>query len=160
MVGREAGVLGQDAGLQGDQLRARVEPQLLTERPTRRADRAEGVCLAATAVLRQSQQRPPALAERLLTGEHRAVGRDACVVTAVEPRLQQILFGGQPQLAEADGLEASRHPVLQLPEGRTSPQGEASVSSGIARSGVRVARYPRARSTSSSNCCRSMSSSS
>ena len=124
VVGREAGVLGQDAGLQGDQLRARVEAQLLTERPPRGTDRAEGVGLPATAVLRQSQQRPPALAERLLTGEHRAVGRDACVVTAVEPRLQEILLGGQPQLAEPDGLEASRHPVLQLPEGRTSPEGE------------------------------------
>ena len=122
VVGREAGVLGQDAGLEGDQLRARVEAQLLTERAARRADRGEGVGLPATAVLRQREQRPPPFAEGLLTGEHGAVGRDRCVVPAVEPGLQQVLLGGQPQLTEADGFEPSRHPVLELAEGRTSPQ--------------------------------------
>ena len=46
------------------------------------------------------------------------------MVTAVEPGLQQVLLGGQPQLAEPDGLETTGHPVLQLAEGRTAPQRE------------------------------------
>ena len=115
-------ILGQDPALEHDQLGARVQAELLAERPACRADRGERVGLPTAAVLRQGEQRPPALAERLLPGEHGAVGRDSCVVTGVEPGLQQVLLGGQSQLTEADGLQPARHPVLELAERRAAPE--------------------------------------
>ena len=124
VVGRQAGVLGQDAGLQRDQLRAGSRPS-----PDRAPDGASGSRPRASAC------RPPRYCASA-SSAHRRSRNGCCPVStvpsaatpawspAVEPGLQQVLLGGQPQLAEPDGLEASRHPVLQLPEGRAPPQGE------------------------------------
>ena len=122
VVGRQARVLGEDAGLQRDQLGARIQPELLTERPARGTDGGEGVGLSTAAVLRQREQRPPALAERLLAGRAPCRRSRRPRGHRIEPGLQQVLLGGQPELPEPDGLETTGHPVLQLDEGRTSPQ--------------------------------------
>ncbi len=124
VVGGQAGVLGQDPRLEGDQLGAGVQAELLTERPTRGTDRGQGVGLTSAAVLRQSQQRPAPLAERLLPGQHGPVRGHAEVVAGVQPCLQQVLLGRQPQLTETHGLQAARQPLLETVERRAPPQGE------------------------------------
>ena len=63
---RPGGILSEDRALQRDQVTAGVEPQLLAEPAAGRADRGQGVGLAAGAVLREREDRPAALPPRLL----------------------------------------------------------------------------------------------
>ena len=89
----------------------------------RSGSRRESIGLSPAAVLRQREQCPPALTERLLPVRpcRRSPRRRG---HRIQAGLEQVLLGRQPQLPEPDRLEPPRHPVLQLPERRTPPQGE------------------------------------
>ena len=119
----------------------------------------ERVGLAAAAVERQRQDRPPALPERLLGDERPGVGRDTAVLAGVQPGVEQVLLDRAPQLLQARRLAAARAASRRAPRsGRPRQRASARRNAIAARSGSPVAAKSRPRSTSASNRSTSRSS--
>ena len=101
-------VVDQDRPLQRHQLRPRVHAQRVDQRRAGPLDRAQGVTLAATAVLRQRQLGPPTLAQRRLDHPRAQLGQHPCGVrrptpppTAAPPRPDAAPPTGPPPPAPA-----------------------------------------------------------
>ena len=95
----------QDRALQGDELRARLDPEFFCEPHASGSQGGEGVGLASAAVERGREQAPPALAQRLLANQGFGARDHAVMLPAVEVRRREFLLGGTPDLLEARGLD-------------------------------------------------------
>ena len=100
----------QDRGLEGGELRAGLDPELVREPHAGGPQGGEGVGLASAAVERGREQAPPALAQRLLANQGFGARDHAVMLPAVEVRRREFLLGGAPDLLEARGLDDGRPP--------------------------------------------------
>ena len=107
---QERGILVQDRGLEGGELRAGLDPELGREPDAGGPQGGEGVGLPSAAVERGREQAPPTLAQRLLANQGFGARDHAVLLAAVEVRRREFLLGGAPNLLEARRLDDGRLP--------------------------------------------------
>jgi hypothetical protein len=126
---RERRVLTEDRGLQLAQLGARLETQLVDERPASVVVGRQRVRLAAGAVERQHQLTPQPFAERLLCHERLKLGDELAVASQREQRLDAVVDRGEPQLLQACDLRifcaVALHPPPPQSERLLEPLGRS-----------------------------------
>jgi hypothetical protein len=102
-VGRaaKAGVLGQDVGVELAKGRARIDAELLGERPGRPPVRRQRVGLPVAAVERQHQKTPQPFAQRLVGHETLERRHRLPLFAHPQARIPSVLERGHPQPVEA-----------------------------------------------------------
>ena len=121
--GRQRGVLAQDRGLHGDQVRAGLQTELSPEHGPGVAQRRQRLGLPSGLVLGQGRQRPPPLAQRRLRDPRRRLGEHFQVPSGPQGRLKPQLLGVEAHLVEPLGRDPPRLPSLQVGQRPPAPQG-------------------------------------
>ena len=119
----ERRVLRQHTALELAQLGPGVDPQLVRQHVASSAPRLEGRTLAALAVERQHQQRPPPLAQGVL-GDQPFQLRDGVRRAGREVPRPQVLGRRQAQLLQPATLGPAERGLLEARVGRPAPQHE------------------------------------
>ncbi len=120
-------VLAQDRPLEALELRARVDPELLGQRPAGVAVDAERVGLAARAVKRQHELPAQTLAQRVLTDQRLKLADERGVEAEGEIGLDPLLERGEAQLLEARDFRLRERLVREVGERVPAPQIEGVV---------------------------------
>ena len=106
------------------QCRGRVDAELRAEQPPEVVVDAQRLDGAARSGQRRHQQGTRALAQRFLVGERSELDDRAVDVSRGEPPLGAHLHGADPELLQADRLDASAVEVVELRVRRPVPAGE------------------------------------
>ena len=117
-------VVLEDLPLQGLQLGARLDPELVHEPAPRRAVGLERVGLAAAAVERDEQLALEPLPERVRGDQRLELGQDVLVAAEREVGLDPILERGEPQVLEPPDLVLRERLVREVGERRAAPERE------------------------------------
>ena len=121
--GREDGSCRSSSGFELDQLRARIESELVDQHRPRPLDRAKSLRLPSGLVQRRGEQGPAPLAERAPRATSvRACSSTACDVPGGDLGLHPQLLGVHPQALETPGLHPARLPLLEIGQRRPTPQ--------------------------------------
>ena len=127
LVGHDAierGILAQDRLLQAPQLGSRLQPQCLDERVAGVAERVERLGLPARAVKGQHQQRPEALAQRVLVDQRAQPADRLAVAPGVEVVLERQLGGRKVQLLQPAHLRGRERLLAHAGERGSVPERE------------------------------------
>jgi len=119
---RQGGLLPQDRQLEGGELGAGVDAELLHQHHTRLREGGESVALVAGAVVRAGEQGPPPFPEGLLAHQRGGAGDNVSGVARGELRLDQVLLRGGTQFGQPRHLRLRGLPCLELRVGRAAPQ--------------------------------------
>ena len=117
-------VLSQDRLFEGDQVGTGIESQLGGEHRARTMEGAQRVALLARLVLRQRQQRPPVLSQRLLGDARLCLGQHFPVTPGADRRVDAELLGVEAQLLQARRFGPARAPALQVDQRPAPPEGQ------------------------------------
>ena len=125
--------LEQDVVFQPPQRRARLQAELFDEGGPGPVQGPEGVGLAAAAVVRQGQQLPAPLAERIGHDEPFEVEQGGGVVAQRQLHLGQRLRGRRPELDQAGSLGLDERLEGQIGVGGALPEGQPAPQRGPGR---------------------------
>ena len=103
--GCDVGILAQDRRLEIAKPRAHIDAELVEQPAASGSHGGEGIGLAPCAIVRQCQDRPPVLAQRVRSHQPFCVGDDLAMLAGVEPGIQPLLFGTRADLDEAKRLD-------------------------------------------------------
>lgn len=125
--GVEVGVLAEDGQLEFSEPWAWVDAKLVDEAAPDSRDGAQGLALPAGAILRKSQQLPPAFPQWSGVGQCLGRGEDLAVVASLNGGFEPPFLGVEAELGQAGrlGLEAAGLPVFELGVRASAPQGES-----------------------------------
>jgi hypothetical protein len=104
----------------------RLDAELIRQRPAGITVGLERLRLAARAVEREHQLSSLALAERVLRDQRFELADDLGVAAKLEVGVDSVLDRRQPQLLEAPDLVLRKRLVLELGQGRPSPECECT----------------------------------
>ena len=121
---RQRRILRQDGPLELAQPLARLDTELLDERPPGVLVGLERVRLPVAPVQRQHELRARALAVRMLGGEPLKGWHDLSVAAERKFGLDQLLEGAHPQLIQPANLELGELLIRKITERRAAPQRE------------------------------------
>ena len=121
-AGREGHVVGEDGPLERVELGTGIQAELVAQDCSAPAKRVERHLLLAAAVLRQREQRPAALAERLGEGHGLCLGQRLLVLAGTEPGVEPQLLSLKPHLVEARRLDHGDLAVGDLLVGMATPE--------------------------------------
>jgi hypothetical protein len=120
----ERRILAQDRLLQPAQLRHRLQPELLHQRPARIPERVQRIRLPARTVQRQHQQAAQAFAQRMLVHEGPESPDDLRVAARPQLALEAQLDRGQVELPQPASLERGKRLLEHARERLPLPQGQ------------------------------------
>ena len=133
-------VVLEDLPLQGLQLGARLDPELVHEPAPRRAVGLERLGLTSAAVERDEQLALEPLPERVRGDQRLELGQDVLMAAEREVGLDPILERRQPQVLEPPDLVLRERLVREVGERRSAPEPERLAEAVGGRGGLFVAR--------------------
>ena len=135
----QRGALAEELLLQGAQVRARFDAELVDQQPPHPGVRRERVGLPATAVQRRHERGPQPLAERVLSHQGLELTDELTASTEVDPCGHHVLEETQPELLETGAMGLG--PVAEVDEDLAAEQ--AQPFAGLRHRRGRVTRVPR-----------------
>ena len=118
----KCGILTENRALELAQLGARLDTELFDEDAPRLAVRLEGFGLPAGAVEGEDELAAEPLSQRLCRDELLQLGDDVGVFAELEPSVDPLLDGGQPQLVQTRALGLDGRLARQVCQRGTSPE--------------------------------------
>ena len=132
-VGRRArrrsiqrGIAAQHGELEGREARAGLDAELVREPLPRGAEHGERFRLPVGAVVRERDDRPPVLAQRLFAQQALGVRDQRAVLARREPRVEQLLLRARADLVQPQRLHDAGLPVRDVLQRRAAPHREAA----------------------------------
>ncbi len=122
LVRGERGVLAEDRLFEGDQLRARVDPELGGQHRAGAMQRPQRLALPAGLVLRGREQGPPPLPQRRLGHPDLGLAQHVAVAARLQSGVDMELLGVAAQLLESGGLDLAGVPAVEIIQGAAPPQ--------------------------------------
>ena len=118
----QAGIVAQDGRLQGLELGARIESQVVTQQAPSPLAGLQCIGLASAAVQRKRPLRPAPLAIRMLGDQPLQIGRQQQMPAQRQLGVDEVLGGDSAQLLEAGRLGPHIDLPRKIPERRAAPQ--------------------------------------
>ena len=122
----EVGVLAQHRQLEGREPRSGLDAKLVREPLPRGANHGERLGLPVGAVVRQRDDRPSILAQRLFAEQALGVRDEGAVLARRKPRVEELFLRARPDLVQAERLHDSGLPVRDILQRRAAPHCEGA----------------------------------